>query len=103
MDEDDFEKFNEYYRKNPPEMVIDDLGIDHDIEAPLPAKYIKKECICGIRHKWEEPNTFYLEAIEMGAYVPKYVKICNTCGEMLLLKLYKNSQPSEVPEEAFGI
>ena len=37
---------NEYYRKNPPEFVFDDLGIHHEPEVPLPAKYEKLPCFC---------------------------------------------------------
>ncbi len=77
---------NEYYRKNPPETVLDDLGIDHAIHVPLPTKYTKKPCTCGITHKWENPETFILAKLSFG----KKIKTCITCGDTLLLNIYKD-------------
>jgi hypothetical protein len=78
---------------NAPEIVLDDLGIFHLFEVPLPALYQRKPCKCGIIHKWEEPSTFelcYIELIKDGdamGYPRKKVKRCMTCKEVLLLEL----------------
>ena len=48
-----------------PDVVFDDLGIYHTIEAPLPASYTRVPCVCGIIHKWEDSSTFELYGIEM--------------------------------------
>lgn len=96
MNEDEWEKINEYYRKNPPQAIFDDLGIHHEVEVPLPAKYVKMPCSCGIIHKWEIPGTFYIcTFIKCGynSHPNKAVKKCSTCHDILMLKLYKNSPP----------
>lgn len=87
-----FEPLNEYYRKNPPELIFDDLGIFHQQEVPLPCKYKRTPCDCGIIHKWEKPETFELYNMhllkrgeEMGQ-TPKVLKKCKECGEILLLE-----------------
>lgn len=38
---DKFEDINDHYRRNPPFCILDDLGIYHEVEVPLPAKYIR--------------------------------------------------------------
>ena len=88
---DPFEAFNEYYRNNPPEAILDDLGIYHEVEVPIPAKYERIPCGCGIIHKWENPQTFELYSLKLvqdESYPPKVCKRCITCQETLWLKRY---------------
>lgn len=75
----------EYYEKNPPDIVLDDLGIYHECEVPLPAKYKRDPCKCGIVHKWESPETFFIE--ESSDLHGKRIKRCCKCGDVLALKL----------------
>jgi hypothetical protein len=90
--EDECEKINEYYRQHPPAIILDDLGIHHEVEVPIPAKYIKRKCQCGIIHKWEYPYTFFLDELYlMKGLQPKIIKKCSICLEILILELYKNS------------
>ena len=87
-----FDNINEYYRNNPPLRIIDDLGIYHSIEVPLPAKYRRLPCSCGITHKWEEPSTFELYDIcveyKMQPMQSKICKRCKACRTTLFLELY---------------
>jgi hypothetical protein len=91
----DYEPLNEYYRKNPPDLVIDDLGIFHEVEIPLPAFYKRKACSCGIIHIWEIPETFELYHFELSdlakkmGHKPKILKQCKKCGEVLGLERYR--------------
>jgi hypothetical protein len=87
MKEDPYEGINDFYRKNPPEFVIDDLGIYHDCEVPLPAKCRRCPCKCGIIHKWENPETFYVKDSLMYNTFIKKVKFCKSCDEILMLEL----------------
>jgi hypothetical protein len=82
----DFSELNAYYRKHPPEKIIDDNGIKHYEEVPLPANYDKNPCACGTIHL-EDENTWYHSALEMTEKDYKVVKKCKTCGEILMMKL----------------
>lgn len=84
---DIFEGINIYFRNNPPQSILDDLGIYHDCEVPLPAKYVRNPCRCGTVHKWENPQTFILSEFE--SLPGKIIKRCITCKEVLLLELWK--------------
>jgi len=91
MMNDEWEEINEYYRKNPPQIVLDDLGIYFPVHVPLPAKYVNCPCKCGIIHKWEEPHTFRVECIPLFEGIPpKPLKKCNKCDEVLTLELLKD-------------
>jgi len=92
FNEDEFEKINRYYEENPPEVVLDDLGINHQVEVPLPAKYEKKACSCGIIHSWETAASFFLDEIFLhpALNIKKVIKKCLKCREILTLKLYKD-------------
>lgn len=76
---------NDFYKKFPPKIVLDDLGIHHEIEVPLPGKYKKVPCKCGIIHKWEDPETFLI--YEEPRVNGKLSKKCETCGDVLVLEL----------------
>jgi hypothetical protein len=84
--EDEYREINEHYRKHPPQYVLDDLGLHHEIEVPLPAKYKKVPCSCGIVHKWENPETFVVESRFIEDLFVKDVKMCKTCKELLVLE-----------------
>ena len=80
---------NDYYKKNPPNAVFDDEGIFHFKEVPLPAKYKKCPCKCGIIHADDIP-TWYHSCLKMSAdeSVPQNVlKKCKSCHEILILEL----------------
>jgi len=79
--------YNEYYRRKPPEIVFDDLGVYHDYEVPLPGKYKREPCKCGIIHKWESPETFIIEDFELFVGIFKKIKRCKSCKDALHLKL----------------
>jgi len=34
----DFSEINEFYRKNPPNLILDDLGVKHINEIPPPRR-----------------------------------------------------------------
>lgn len=86
------DEINDYYRRNPPKIIMDDLGIFHEIEVPLPAKYKRRPCSCGIIHKWENPKTFYLDEFIISPSVfPKKIKVCETCSEIIVLELLNDS------------
>lgn len=87
---EDFEAIaiNQFYRDHPPDVALDDLGIYHEREVPLPACYKRQSCKCGIIHKWEDPSTFELyeqKITECG--MKKTLKRCKTCIDTLLLVL----------------
>lgn len=86
-----FDELNDYYRKNPPAIVLDTIGIHHPVEVPLSTTYVKIPCECGIIHKWEEPETFSVELRTLtDPEIPSYetkVKICKKCKHILKLKL----------------
>jgi hypothetical protein len=84
--EDHFRIINAYHRMHPPQQVFDDLGVHHEIEVPLPAKYKKSPCKCGIIHKWENPETFIIESTSVGRLIFKGLKKCKTCDEILVLE-----------------
>ena len=88
----DFSKLDEIYIENPPHKILDDIGIFVSVEVPLPAKYVRSTCLCGIIHKWEFPETFYIHEIELipGLRPLKKIKKCKTCEETLTLELYKD-------------
>ncbi len=89
MTNEDFYEINAHYRRNPPEVVLDDLGMDHEIHIPLPAKYKKIPCKCGKIHKWEDPSTFeILEVLVMPDFLKK-MKKCVNCKDTLCLQLYE--------------
>jgi hypothetical protein len=83
--------FNKYYKENPPEYVIDDTGIRHQKEIPLPAKYEQIPCECGtIHHLFDE--TWYHSHMNFykDANIPnsiKVVKRCKKCDQILMLTL----------------
>lgn len=82
----DFSKINEYYRKNPPSIVLDDLGVRHVNEIPLPAEYELSPCTCGIIHPIE-PNSWYHESMKLAEDRIGVYRACKECGEILIRKL----------------
>src|ERR1700684_356877 len=89
MTDKEYYEINAHYRRNPPAVVLDDLGMDHQIHGPLPAKYKRAPCDCGKIHNWEDPSTF--EIVEI-AFMPdfiKKVKRCIDCKTFLVLKLHE--------------
>ena len=87
----EFKEFNDHYEKNPPEISFDDTGIRHFNEVPLPSKYEKSPCPCGIIHEisagtWYH-STFQMMADYKNPIAFKVVKRCKKCREILLLKL----------------
>jgi len=86
------EEINEYYKNNPPKITFDDIGIHVPVQVPLPAKYVKQPCKCGIIHKWEE-GTFYIDELELLiGFLPKRIKKCKVCQDVLMLELYREEE-----------
>ena len=87
----EWKNFNDYYEENPPDLTIDDTGIRHFNEVPLPAKYKKHPCNCGIIHHISD-ETWYHSTLKIAAAsgLPhKVVKKCKKCQQILLLELIK--------------
>lgn len=83
-----FNEINQYYKENPPEYVIDDTGIRHQNEIPLPSKYEKEPCPCGIIHYVSDETWYhsYLIITQDEKFI-KIVRKCKKCHEILMLKL----------------
>jgi hypothetical protein len=90
-------KWVSYSEEDAPQFILDDLGLFHDREIPLPSVYIRDPCKCGIIHKWEQPDTFELYSLQMVengddmGFDRKKVKRCIMCKQILLLKKELNS------------
>ena len=92
---EDWSSFNEYYRKNPPTITLDDSGIRHQVEILNPAIYEKAPCLCGIIHDVIDGTWYhsYMKFFE-DANAPNCIKIvkrCKNCHEILMLSLKKYS------------
>lgn len=81
-----FDSLNEYYRKNPPSIVLDDLGVRHIKEIPLPAKYELSACTCGITHQVES-DSWYHESMKISEDRIGVYRACKECREILIRKL----------------
>lgn len=84
MDEDIFFKLNEFYKSNPPNEVLDDDGVRHQIEMPLPSDYEYSPCDCGKIHQTEDQTWWHAplklnEEGRIGIY-----RCCKTCMNMLM-------------------
>jgi hypothetical protein len=85
----EFKEFNDYYEKNPPKCVLDDTGVRHWNEVPLPAKYKKSPCDCGIIHDIAD-ESWYHSIFPITCSNPpdlKVVKKCKKCHGILFLEL----------------
>jgi hypothetical protein len=82
----DWTELSKFYKANPPSRVIDDSGIKHQKEIPLPGDYDKIPCKCGKIHL-EDENTWYHSTLEMTKGVYKVIKKCKKCHEVLMLEL----------------
>lgn len=75
----------------PPKAIIDDQGVTHYKEVPLPAEYGEGECECGSHPL--EADTWYHSTMDLlakpGAAV-KIVRRCKKCHEVLLRKIKEN-------------
>lgn len=89
MTNKDYYERNAHYRRNPPQVVLDDLGMDNEIHVPLPAKYKRVPCACGKIHKWEDPSTFEIIEILFLPDFMKKVKRCMECKDVLGLELHE--------------
>ncbi len=84
----EFEDINEYYLRNPPSITLDDWGVKHLVEVPLPADYELERCKCGILHPVES-DTWYHKAMILtqdGKEVAVY-RACKECREVLVRKI----------------
>lgn len=79
----------EYYRKNPPELVLDDEGVRHIQEIEDVAEYQNEPCECGIVHQVED-DTWYHKAFNLtkGGEAAVY-RACKECREILTKKLVR--------------
>lgn len=82
----DFETLNEFYRKNPPSIVLDDLGVRHVKEIPLPAEYELSPCTCGITHSIDS-DSWYHESMKITEDRIGVYRACKECREILIRKL----------------
>lgn len=79
------EDFVDFYQLNPPDIVLDDQGVRHINEIPLPAKYGNGECQCGDHDL--ESDTWYHKPMKltkdgrMGVY-----RACKNCDDILIRK-----------------
>lgn len=85
-----FDIIDEYYRKNPPGMILDDLAVKHIVEVAYPADYALNACDCGIVHPLES-DTWYHAGLKIGeneggSMISVY-RACKTCRELLMRKL----------------
>ena len=81
------DELKEYYKKNPPYMVLDDLGVRHINEIPLPANYELYPCTCGILHAVDS-DTWFHEGMKIteGGRIAVY-RACKECREILMRKM----------------
>jgi hypothetical protein len=87
----EFKEFNDYYEKNPPEILIDDTGIRHQNEVLLPSKYKKAPCKCDIVHEissgsWYHSFLGFFKDLNIPNSI-KIVKKCKNCHQILFLKM----------------
>ena len=90
MDEEDpdYKEINDYYRKNPPKIIIDEYGIRHqkEIEIVNLNEYKPVVCQCGITHPVGK-DTWYHSILEWNGKTPhQVIKRCKKCHEILILE-----------------
>lgn len=79
------DELNEYYKKNPPLFVMDDLGVRHINEIELPGNYDLSECECGITHPVES-DTWYHEGMKIAENRIAVFRACKKCRCFLMRK-----------------
>jgi len=90
-----FDAIKEHYRKNPPEMILDDQGVKHINKIPPPAEYALHPCDCDIIHPLDS-ETWYHSGLKIGeneggTLIAVY-RACKTCRMLLMRKLIKSYQ-----------
>lgn len=92
---DDWSEFNDYYRKNPPEFVLDDDYIRFQVEIAYPGNYKPISCTCGKIHL-EEDQTWYHSWLALSADKNSRIKVCKKCKECH--EILKKELVSKYPE-----
>lgn len=83
----DFSKFNEYYKKNPPQTVFDEDGVKHIQEVDLPAEYSNDPCACNRIHLVDDDTWYHKPMVlttddEIAVY-----RACKECRNILTKSL----------------
>lgn len=76
---------SEFKKLDGPDIILDDLGLDHEFYIPLPGKYKKRPCKCGVIHSWLGPKSFTITC-EIEEFPNWRMKKCLTCQEVLMLE-----------------
>jgi hypothetical protein len=77
--------FLKHYEMIPPDAVLDDQGVRHVYDIPLPAKYGEGECKCG-SHPLDSDTWYHVGLrLTVGWRIGVY-RACKNCREILIRK-----------------
>jgi len=86
----DFDAINAHYRANPPQHILDDLGVRHIKEVPRPAEYEPEPCICGKIHALESDSWYHCyQPLRHDGTEIAIFRGCKECRQILTLKLVR--------------